>query len=106
MRTVETPFGTLAGVICWDVDYPQAIRQASPKNVAILLAPSNDWPEITLMHTDMAVYRAIENGFSLVRQTDHGLSVAYDPYGRILAQMDHFAASQRVMVAQGRKLKS
>jgi apolipoprotein N-acyltransferase len=48
----------------------------------------------------MAVFRAIENGTSLVRQTDAGLSIASDPYGRILAQTDFFGATDRTMVAQ------
>ena len=30
----------------------------------------------------------------------NGLSMATDPYGRVLAAMDHFTASERVMVAQ------
>ena len=38
----------------------------------------------------MAIFRAIENGMSVIRQADEGLSIATDPYGRILAQTDFF----------------
>jgi apolipoprotein N-acyltransferase len=31
---------------------------------------------------------------------NYGLSIATDPYGRVLAAMDHFTASNRVLVAQ------
>jgi apolipoprotein N-acyltransferase len=48
----------------------------------------------------MVVFRAIENGMSVVRQTDFGLSVAVDPYGWILAQMNHFTTRDRTLVAQ------
>jgi apolipoprotein N-acyltransferase len=48
----------------------------------------------------MAVFRAVENGMSLVRQTDEGLSIAVDPYGRVLAQTDFFGATDRTLVAQ------
>ena len=48
----------------------------------------------------MAVFRAIENGMSIVRQTDRGLSIAVDPYGRVLAQTDFFGATDRTMIAQ------
>ena len=48
----------------------------------------------------MAVFRAIENGMSVVRQTDRGLSIAVDPYGRVLAQTDFFGATDRTIVAQ------
>jgi apolipoprotein N-acyltransferase len=48
----------------------------------------------------MATFRAIENGVSLVRQADNGLSIATDPFGRTLAAVDHFATEDRVTVAQ------
>ena len=48
----------------------------------------------------MAAYRAVENGVTLVRQADNGLSIVVDPYGRTLASVDHFTPGERVMVAQ------
>jgi apolipoprotein N-acyltransferase len=52
------------------------------------------------MHAQMATFRAIENGVSLVRIADNGLSIVTDPYGRTLAAVDHFTTSERVLVAQ------
>ena len=46
------------------------------------------------------MFRAIENGMSLVRQVDTGLSIAVDPYGRVLAQTDFYGATDRTIVAQ------
>ncbi|HRJ40701.1 MAG: hypothetical protein KJZ86_14325 [Caldilineaceae bacterium] len=100
LRTTETPFGTLAGVICWDLDFVVEMRQAGRAGVDLLLVPSNDWQEITPFHGRMAILRAIENGVGIVRQTDHGLSIAIDSYGRTLAEMDHFSAAERRMVVQ------
>jgi apolipoprotein N-acyltransferase len=100
LHTVETPFGLLSGVLCWDTEYPAVLRQAGRAGVGLLLAPSSDWPAITPVHAHMAVFRAVENGFALIRQTDNGLSLATDEYGRVLAQMDHFAATDRTLVAQ------
>ncbi len=65
-----------------------------------LLAPSNDWREIDPWHTQMATFRAMEQGFSLVRHTSRGLSAAVDYQGRVLAAMDHFQATDRVMISQ------
>jgi apolipoprotein N-acyltransferase len=48
----------------------------------------------------MTAFRAIENGITVIRQADLGFSIVTDPYGRTLAAMDHFAASDRTMVAQ------
>jgi apolipoprotein N-acyltransferase len=100
LRTVDTPYGTLSGIICWDTDFPVEVSQAGRNGTDLLLSPSLEWRAIDPMHAQMAVFRAIENGVSVVRQADNGLSVVADPYGRILAEMDHFTASERVMVAQ------
>jgi len=47
-----------------------------------------------------ALFRAIENGMSLVRQVEGSLSIAVDPYRRVLAQTDYFGSTDRAMVAQ------
>jgi len=100
LNVATTPFGVLSAVICWDGDYPAIIRQTGQKGAGLLLDPSSDFIEIDPVHTYMAVFRAIENGMSLVRQTEFGLSMAVDPYGRVLAQTDFFGATDRTLVAQ------
>ncbi len=98
--TAETPRGKLAGAICLDMDFPGLIRQAGQKRADILLAPYLDWRAIAPLHARIAVFRAIENGVSLVRPASNGLSLAVDYQGRVLAAMDHFAARDRVLRAQ------
>jgi apolipoprotein N-acyltransferase len=100
LQTVATPFGVLSAVICYDLDFPAVIQHAGQKGTGLMLVPSHDWFEIDPIHSHMAVFRAIENGMSLVRQTDEGLSIAVDPYGHVLAQTDFFGATDRTMVAQ------
>ncbi|MCJ7739570.1 MAG: hypothetical protein MUQ10_20035, partial [Anaerolineae bacterium] len=100
LQTVATPFGVLSGAICYDMDYPAVIQQAGRNGTGLMLVPSADWYEIDPIHSRMAVFRAIENGLSLVRQTHAGLSIAVDPYGRVLAQTDFFGATDRTLVAQ------
>jgi apolipoprotein N-acyltransferase len=100
LQTVDTPFGVLSGAVCYDLDYPAIVRQAGQNGAGLLLVPSADWFDIDPIHSQMAVFRAIENGMSMVRQTDAGLSLAADPYGRVLAQTDYFGATDRTMVAQ------
>jgi apolipoprotein N-acyltransferase len=100
LKTVATPFGVLSGVICWDMDYPAVIQQSGQNGTGLMLIPSQDWLEIDPVHSHMAVFRAIENGMSIVRQTDAGLSIAADAYGRVLAQTDFFGSTDRTMVAQ------
>ena len=96
---VDSPYGRLANVICFDLDFPSMIRQAGQAGVDLMLTPSNDWMEVDPIHTQFATFRAIENGFSLVRQTSHGLAIAVDYQGHVLATSDYFTADQQVMVA-------
>jgi apolipoprotein N-acyltransferase len=100
LQTFQTPSAKVGGVICWDMDFPRIMSQTGRNGTDILLAPANDWKAVSTTHAHMAVFRAIENGVSLVRQSKNGLSITTDPYGRTLARMDYFTASERVMIAQ------
>ena len=97
--TVQTPYGRLSNVICFDADFPGTIRQAGQAGADVLLVPGNDWREIDPLHTQMASFRAIENGFSLVRQVSHGLAMTVDYEGHVLAASDFFTSDPQVMVA-------
>jgi apolipoprotein N-acyltransferase len=102
LQTVDSPYGTLSGVICWDADFPITVSQAGRKQVDILLIAHGEQNEATAqLHAVQHIFRAIENGVSLVRHdNDTGLSFAADPYGRILAANDNYRATEKVIVAQ------
>jgi apolipoprotein N-acyltransferase len=100
LQTADTPYGTLSGIVCWDADFPMTVRQAGKQNADILLVANGDNPGHFKEHAQMAVFRAIENGVSLVRQDGRGLSLATDPYGRVLAMVESGKAGEPVMTAQ------
>jgi len=101
VQAVDTPYGRLAGVLCCDLDYPYVIRQVSQKGVDILLDPSFEPTlENLVAHSQMAPFRAIENGVSIFRPTAQGISLAIDPYGRIMGSMDARRVDERVFVVQ------
>jgi apolipoprotein N-acyltransferase len=100
LPTAATQYGRVAAAICFEMDFPQFIRQVTRSGASILFAPSNDWEKIKDLHFRMAAFRAIENGVSLVRPTHSGLSGAVDPFGRPLAIVDTFSPVVRTMVAQ------
>ncbi len=100
LRALDTPFGRLTSVICFDADFPQLLAQAGDLQADIVLDPSNDWKAIDPWHTQMAGFRAIEQGVNLVRQTSLGLSAAFDYQGHVLASMDHYSATERTLVSQ------
>jgi apolipoprotein N-acyltransferase len=100
LRSVETPFGKLMAVICWDADFVGTMRQAGRAGVDLLLVSARDWQGIDPLHAQMTVFRAIENGVAVLRVAEEGLSLAADPYGRVLASQDYFTTTNRVLVAQ------
>jgi len=100
LRSLDTPYGRLSSVICFDADFPQLLRQAGALGTDILLDPSNDWRAIDPWHTQMASFRAIEEGVNLVRHTSQGLSAAFDYQGRRLSAMDDYRTSDYVLVSE------
>lgn len=98
--TLDTPFGRLGVVICFDADFPAKVRQASRRGVDVLAIPANDWRAITPLHGQMARFRAIENGFAVVRAASNGWSVIADPAGRVLAASDAFRAPGGIATAR------
>ncbi|MBX2828230.1 MAG: hypothetical protein KTR22_08710 [Flavobacteriaceae bacterium] len=98
IQHVETEYGILTGVICFDLDFPNYLKAAQGSD--ILLAPSNDYEEIGHLHTNMAKFRAIEQGFNLVRHASNGISIGTDYTGKVLSEMDHFADANKVLITQ------
>ena len=96
----DTSYGRIASLICYDLDFPQLVRQVGHSQADILLVAANDWQEIGPLHQHMAEFRAVENGVSMFRMARSGRPSAVDPYGRPLAAMDDLAAQDGVMVAQ------
>ena len=101
LTVFDTPYGKMSAVMCCDLDFPTVIRQAGRQGVDIFFAPSNE-PLSSLVeaHLQQAPFRAIENGFSLIRPTNLGYSLYTDPYGRTLAMADERLSSSNVMVVQ------
>jgi apolipoprotein N-acyltransferase len=83
---LQTPWGRVAAVICFDADFPALVRQAGSANADILLIAANDWAAIATRHAEMARFRAAENGVVLIRAAAKGRSSFADGNGRVLAQ--------------------
>ena len=97
LSSIETKYGNLTGLICWDADFPSIVKQINRLGTDILLIPASDWKEIAPLHTTIAVFRGIENGCSVVRQTRNGLSIMTDQFGKEITQMDHFENEEWIM---------
>ncbi len=100
LRALDTPYGRIMGAICYDTDFPSLIAQAGASDADIVISPAGDWKAIDPRHTEMASFRAIEQGFNIVRQSKGGLSAAYDYQGRLLGQMDEYHAKDLSLVVE------
>lgn len=97
IRKVDTPYGRIGSAICFDMDFPGFIRQAS--DVDIMLVPAYDTQKISPYHTKAALLRGVEYGFSVVRQCNAGFSAAADYNGNILASQDYYTVDERSMIS-------
>ncbi len=99
LHWVDTPYGRIGGAICFDMDFPALIHQAGRANVDIMLVPAFDWEPIKPYHTQVGLFRAVENGMSIFRQVNEGTSMAVDYRGRLLAYQDYFDAGDPLLLA-------
>jgi len=99
IKSVETPYGTLTAAICFDLDFPGFLRQAAKSGTDIMLVPGYDSERIRPFHTEPALIRGVEGGYSVVRQVNEGTSMAADSKGTVLARQDYFMSRDRLMLA-------
>jgi apolipoprotein N-acyltransferase len=98
----------LSVAICYEVVYPDLVRQFVTGGSELLTTITNDaWfgqTSAPMQHFQQAAMRAIENGRYLVRSANTGISGIVDPYGRVLAQTKIFESA--VVVGEARFLRT
>lgn len=95
---LDTPYGKIASVICFEYDHHHYVRSAG-QGITLFLVPALDGKTLTPVHSHMAVFRGIENGYSVLKPTGEGLSIAADYCGRIIAKQNYVASEERIMLA-------
>jgi apolipoprotein N-acyltransferase len=99
-HSYDIPEGRISAAICYEMVFPSDIRKAGKLGTEILIAPSSDWMGVKNIHSRMAVIRAVENGFSLLRPTSDGITLAVDPFGRIVGQIDYFISKRAFLITE------
>jgi apolipoprotein N-acyltransferase len=98
IQWADTPYGRIAISICRDLEMANYMRQAGRANVDIMLSSAYEFEQGLLVHS--SYMRTIEYGFSLLRPTQHGITVAVDHHGNVLNQMDFADPGDGIMYAE------
>ena len=99
LKVVDTPYGRIGSAICFDMDFPAFIHRLGALRADIVLVPAFDREKIRPYHTEVGLLRGIENGFSVVRQTNEGTSMAIDGAGHPVARQEYFETQDRLMLS-------
>jgi len=89
----------VGGAICFDYDFVDICLQNANNHISLAVVPSSDWKGIDDYHAKMAMVRAIEGGYSLLRPVRGATSIASDAHGNIRASISYFENSDKVMMA-------
>jgi apolipoprotein N-acyltransferase len=94
-RTFQlTILNVSAGIaICKDMDFQRWIRHYGEAGAGILFVPAWDFSSDAWLHSRMAVMRAVENGFALVRSANNGFLTVTDDRGRVIGEASSSNAS-------------
>lgn len=96
---IDTDYGRLGNVICYDLDMPGYMSQAGKNAIDIMLVPAFDWEEVTPYHSNMAAFTAIQFGFSIIRSNGKGVVAFYDYQGNTIAKMNTFFSDTKISYA-------
>ena len=98
IQWADTPYGRIAVSICRDLEMTNFIRQAGRANVDIMLSSAYEAEQGLVIHS--SYMRTIEQGFSLLRPAQHGITVAVDYNGNVLNQLNFADPGDGIMYAE------
>ncbi len=82
-----TEIGAIGTVICYDIEFTDTTRKVSQAGAEVIAVPSLDWPELASVHYTHMVFRAVENGVSMIKADIGFDSAIVDTHGRILSKV-------------------
>ncbi|MDH5430090.1 MAG: apolipoprotein N-acyltransferase, partial [Nitrospirota bacterium] len=93
-ESVERPHASIGVPICFEIIFPDLVRQMAKEGANVLVTLTNDaWfgdSSAPYQHFSMAVFRAVENHVAVARAANTGISGFIGPDGRILTQTPIF----------------
>ena len=89
LPVADTPYGRIAAATCNDFHFPKLILQAGRNGADIMMAPYNDLHPFEQQDAVVAIMRAVENGYAMVKATGVGPSMIVDYQGRVLGRQNY-----------------
>jgi apolipoprotein N-acyltransferase len=97
--TYQTPFGTLATIICYDNAFTDTTRKLVRKGAQVVAHPTHDFHPMVVVDPLHDIFRAVENRVSIVKADWRYGSAIIDPYGRVLAASPTDRRTKMVLMA-------
>lgn len=95
----DTPYGQLASIICYDLNFTDTTRKMAQQGAQIVAVPSNDWAAIAEKQYTHLVFRAIENRVAMVKAEDAFNSAIIDPRGNVVSKAVSTTPQQALLVS-------
>jgi apolipoprotein N-acyltransferase len=99
IKTFQIHGAQVGGAICYDYDFPYLAAKFGDQGADVMAIPSSDWRGIDPIHTEMAAYRAIEQGHSVIRSTRFGLSATITPMGEMISRMSSYDQNDKILIS-------
>jgi apolipoprotein N-acyltransferase len=98
IRPMQSPFGAIGALICYESTFPWLTRQLVVNGASILVVSTNDVhlsaSAISLQHADLSIFRAIESRRCVIRASNLGPAMIIDPLGRAIEADFPFMSAQ------------
>lgn len=96
---LDSDYGRIGNVICYDLDFPNYLRQAGKNKIDIMLVPAYDWEEYAQLHSKMARLEALQSGHSIIRANGAGINLVADSRGKTITESNTFTTDAKIMYA-------
>ena len=80
------------------MDFLDISKEYGRKGVDILFVPARDFKGSEKWHSKIALFRGIEQGFSIVRSANEGISTISDYFGRIIEKEESFQVEKSILI--------
>jgi apolipoprotein N-acyltransferase len=88
----------LATMICFDADFMDTTANLVKNGAQLIAAPSDDFNwAIGWRHFMHIPIQAVQHGVAIAKTDNGWVSLAADPWGRVVAQTDHWQTSRRIL---------